>query len=219
MSDIQIFLDESGDLGWHFDKPYREGGSSRFLTIASLVVTPDKRHLPKRLIKKLYTKYGWKPSLEKKWADMRQAERIEFAHRAADLLARNKTDMRYMAITVRKENVQGHIRKDPNKLYNYMIGCSLLNEMARHDLVTFMPDPRSVKVASGNSMHDYLAMKLWFDKQVTTQLNTLPADSATNTNVQFSDMLSGVVQGYFEDHNSVPWQILRDSISYKTLFF
>lgn len=219
MSTVQIYLDESGDLGWNFDKAYREGGSSRYLTIASLVVSPEKRHLPKRLIKKLYTKYRWNTRFEKKWADMRQAERIDFAHRAVSMIEHNKNDIRYMAITVRKENVQQHIRKDPNKLYNYMIGCSLLNEMARHDLVTFVPDPRSVKVASGNSMHDYLGMKLWFDKQVKTQLNTLPADSASNTNVQFSDMLSGVVQSYFEDHNSLPWQIMRDCISYKTLFF
>jgi hypothetical protein len=57
MISVLIYLDESGDLGWSFDKPYRHGGSSRYLTIASLVVDPSKKHFPKRLIKKLYTKF------------------------------------------------------------------------------------------------------------------------------------------------------------------
>jgi hypothetical protein len=122
-------------------------------------------------------------------------------------------------ITVKKENVKQHIRSDANKLYNYMIGLSLLNEMARHNSVTFVPDPRSIKVESGNSLHDYLQTQLWFEKQVATILTTVPCDSAASRNVQFSDMLSGIVQGHFEDGNSKPWTELRNNISYKTLFF
>lgn len=36
--DITVYLDESGDLGWKFDAPYRSGGSSRYLTIAAIAV-------------------------------------------------------------------------------------------------------------------------------------------------------------------------------------
>lgn len=39
---MQIFLDESGDLGWTFNKPNRAGGSSRFITIAGIVI--DEAH-------------------------------------------------------------------------------------------------------------------------------------------------------------------------------
>ena len=28
---MQIFIDESGDLGWILDKPYKKGGSSQYL--------------------------------------------------------------------------------------------------------------------------------------------------------------------------------------------
>jgi len=35
---MHVFLDESGDLGWNFEHPFRMGGSSRFLTLAFLVV-------------------------------------------------------------------------------------------------------------------------------------------------------------------------------------
>lgn len=214
-----IYLDESGDLGWTFTAPYRVGGSSRHLTIASLAVTPSKKHLPKRLIRKLYTKFKWPTNIERKWADMTIAERVWFAKQARALRAKHPDDIRYISITVKKENVQAHIRTDANKLYNYMIGLSLINEMAMHATVTFVPDPRSIKVESGNSLHDYLQTQLWFEKQVATVLTTQPCDSAASLNVQFSDMLSGIVQGHFEDGNSQPWTDLRNHISYKTLFF
>lgn len=218
MSNALIYLDESGDLGWNFDKPYREGGSSRFLTIASLVINPSKKHLTKRLIKNLYNKFKWPPKIEKKWSDMKLSEREYFADKAASLRNRNPNDIRYLSITVRKENVQPHIRRDSNKLYNYMIGLSLINEMSRHQTVVLMPDPRNIKIESGNSLHDYLQIKLWFEKQVPTSLDTTPINSSSSLNIQFADMLSGIVQGHFEDGYSRCWQLLRH-ISYKTLFF
>lgn len=214
-----IYLDESGDLGWKFDKPYRAGGSSRYMTIASLVVSPEKKHLPKRSIKKLYEKFGWPVEEERKWSSMTEAERLRFAEAARTLLKDHPGDVRYMSITVRKENVMDHIRSDKNKLYNYMISLSLLNEMSKHDDVVFVPDPRSVKVESGNSLHDYLQTQLWFEKKSKTILRTQPCDSAACTNIQFADMLSGLVQTHFEDGNSAPWSVLREHLSYRTLFF
>jgi len=214
-----IYLDESGDLGWKFTAPYRNGGSSRHITIASLVVSPSNKHRPKRSIKKLYTKFNWPTNIEKKWADMTLNERLFFAKKAYELQVKYPKDIKYLSITVKKENVRSHIRNDANKLYNYMIGLSLLHEMSKHENITFVPDPRSIKVESGNSLHDYLQTKLWFDKSAETILNTTPLDSASSLNVQFSDMLSGIVQGHFEDGNSSPWTVLRNNISYKTLFF
>lgn len=214
-----IYLDESGDLGWTFTQPYRCGGSSRHLTIASLAVSSSKRHLPKRLIKKLYNKFNWPVSKEKKWSDMSSIERVWFAQKAKELMLSHPSDVSYHSITVKKENVQPHIREDPNKLYNYMICLSLLDEMARHNSVRMIPDPRSIKVESGNSLHDYLQTKLWFDAQVKTTLTTIPCDSASSRNVQFSDMLSGIVQGHFEDKKSKPWDEIGALIKTKTLFF
>jgi len=46
-----IYLDESGDTGWIFDKPYTKGGSSRYLIIAACLLPPDKDHKPERLLR------------------------------------------------------------------------------------------------------------------------------------------------------------------------
>lgn len=218
MSRVNIYLDESGDLGWKFNQPYLSGGSSRYLTISSLVVSKERKESPKRVIKRLYKKHKWATDEEKKWTNMRASERLDFAEFALRLIQR-EPEIKYYAITVQKENVDEHIRQDPNKLYNYMIQLSLINEMANHDEVTFIPDPRMMKVASGNSLHDYLSIKLWFDKKVKTQLQTLPCDSAQSLSIQFTDMLSGVVQSHFEFGNSAPWDILKDNISVKKLYF
>ena len=214
-----IYLDESGDLGWKFNAPYRHGGSSRYLTIASLVVSNSKKHLPKRLVRKLYKKFNWSTNIEKKWSEMSNEERLFFAKKANELHLKYSNDIKYLSITVKKENVQTHIRADSNKLYNYMIGLSLLNEMSKHEKIIFMPDSRSIKVKSGNSLHDYLQTKLWLELGVITKLTTTPSDSASSLNIQFADMLSGIIQGHFEDNHSNIWSEIRNNIHYQTLFF
>jgi hypothetical protein len=219
MTERCIFLDESGDLGWKFDLPYRNGGSSRYLTIASLVASPEKRSLSKRAVKKLYKQFKWPFEQEKKWSGMNAAERLYFAESARKLFLENDGEIKFLSITVRKERVQNHIRQDANKLYNYMIGLSLLDEMSAHDRVSFVPDPRSVKVESGNSLHDYLQTKLWCELNSSCVINTQPCDSCKSQNVQFADMLSGLVQSHFEDGNSGPWNILRSHITSKRLYF
>ncbi len=130
-----VYLDESGDLGWSLDASYGAGGSSRFLTIATICIPPDKKHLPKRLIRGLYQKFGWPTSVEKKWSRMLPRERSEFA-RAARVLCEQHPDISLHSITVKKQNVQEHIRHDSNKLYNYMIRLSLVDLLAGYDDVT-----------------------------------------------------------------------------------
>lgn len=218
MASLVIYLDESGDLGWTFDAPYRSGGSSRYLTIAALCVPVEKSHLPKRLIKKLYQKSNWPVGEEKKWALMQESEKTKFAN-LANVLCNEHGDISLKSITVKKENVSEHIRQDGNKLYNYMIKFLLLQYMKSYDVVTLVPDPRSIKVKSGNSLHDYLQTELWFTEKSSTKLITTPTDSKHCYNLQFADMVSGIVQSRHEDNKNSPFQIIAKKIDCKTLYF
>jgi hypothetical protein len=215
---VTIYLDESGDLGFDFAKPYRIGGSSRFLTIGALCVPPTKKHLPKRVVKGLYSKFGWNPANEKKWADMSGSARTEFAQRAREMCDKNP-DICLHSITVKKQKVMAHIRNDSNKLYNYMIRLSLLDFMATHDAVTLMPDPRAIKVQSGNSLHDYLQIELWFSKVVKTTLITLLHDSQHSLGIQFADMLAGLVHSHYEDSEHNHFVTLCPRIRLTRLYF
>src|SRR5262249_43025828 len=158
---------------WTFDAPYGAGGSSRYLTISAVCVPSAKKHIPKRVIRNLYDKFKWPTNVEKKWSSMTPEKRTEFARMACSMREQH-TDIHLHAIVVKKQNVQAHIRTDSNKLYNYMIRLSLLDRMAKYDNVTMVPDPRSIKVKSGNSLHDYLLTELWFTKNVRTELQTRP---------------------------------------------
>jgi hypothetical protein len=217
MSSI-IYVDESGDLGWNFSAPYRQGGSSRYLTIAALCVPTAKKHIPKRVIKDLYRTFKWTVGLEKKWSEMTPQERGAFAI-AAVKMCEQHTDIHLHGITVKKENVEAHIRNDENKLYNYMIRLSVLDCMAAEDRVSFVPDPRSIKVESGNSLHDYLQTELWFTKKVKTVLITTPMDSKSCRGIQFADMLAGLIQHRFEDKYFEHIQRCACRLRLKTLFF
>lgn len=218
MSSCIFYLDESGDLGWSFDKPYRRGGSSRYLTISALEVPSDKKHLPKRIIRRLYDKYKQPSSEEMKWALMDAAKRTDFAEKAKALCELHN-DIKLNVIVVDKQKVQPHIRADANKLYNYMIKLGFLQRLALYDHVTLVPDPRTIKVESGNSLHDYLQTELWFTAGVATKLSTQPADSKNCLGLQFADMVSGTVQGHFEDGETANFSQLSRLINVQKLFF
>lgn len=213
-----IYLDESGDIGWLFDYPYTRGGSSRYLVIAACQLAPEVDYKPERLLRNIYKHRHWKPGSEKKWARMSPQARTDFAQNAAKLVKTTK-GIELSAIVADKRNVQAHIRQDANKLYNYMVKLLLLEQMAKHDRVTFVPDPRSIKVESGNSLHDYLQTELWFSTGANTQLETTPRDSRHCLNLQFTDMVAGVVQSYYEFGDVRNWDHLKSCITIKTLFF
>jgi hypothetical protein len=215
---LTIFVDESGDLGWNFAAPYRNGGSSRYLTIGALCTPPNKEHLARRVVRDLYSRFGWNTKKEKKWADMSDSARAEFARTARRLRVDN-ADIFFHTITVWKQNVMQHIQSDPNKLYNYMIRLSLLDRMSTHSSVTLIPDPRSIKVESGNSLPDYLQLELWFNKKVQTRLFMMRKESDKCEELQFTDMLSGLVQSFHEDNEQENLQVLGPTIKQSRLYF
>ena len=144
-------MDESGDMGWKFDAPYRKGGSSRFLTIAFIICPSTKSHKLDRIVRKIYEKRGVHfKDTEVKGSSLTIEEKESIARLTVDMLEKN-TDFSLVSITADKRNVADHIRRDPNKLYNHMIQMALLKHVAQYDEVNLIRDNRTVKVASGNS--------------------------------------------------------------------
>jgi hypothetical protein len=138
-----IYLDESGDLGWTFDKPYRNGGSSRFLTIGCVITPLDEVKKVNRLVKKLYKAFQWNPLGEMKWASMSSDQRKIFAEKVKTLQS-SSGNIEYASITVRKSNVIDRMKNEPNLLYNYMSKLLLLQKMAQHDEVRLICKERDL---------------------------------------------------------------------------
>jgi hypothetical protein len=193
---MRIYVDESGDLGWTLDRPFRQGGSSRYLTLACLVLPTPHYKRPRKLIARLYKKYGWRA--ERKAADATPAQKATFCHMATALL-RRYPEIKLDIITVQKSNVQDHIRQDANKLYNFMLGLVIPDHVSQEQDIELMTDARSIKVKSQNSLRDYLQIKLWFDARCPTRVIHLPAVSAQDYTLQFIDWVAHCVWLSYED--------------------
>ncbi len=215
---MNIYLDESGDLGWSFDKQYRKGGSSRFLTIAFIICPSDKKNLLTRIVKKVYNRLKIDFSTEIKGSSLNSTQKQFISQSLYSLLSQHK-DIKIGAITVNKLNVQEHIRQDSNKLYNYMLKLSLLNMVANKPVVNLVRDNRSVKVKSGNSLIDYLQTELWFELKSSTKLIDIPSDSKNVRNLILADWINNIVFGNYEDNNNSAYNILKPIIIEKHLFF
>jgi len=215
---MNIYIDESGDLGWILDKPFQHGGSSRYLAITALIVPKTLSNYPKRIVKKIYSNRKQSTAIEIKGKDLSKDERMKFVQRVVHLL-RRQPSINISSIIVNKRNVQEHIRSDPNKLYNYMVNFALLDKIDKCSAVDFMPDPRSIKVKSQKSLVDYLQTKLWFEYNSATIIRYKPTESHLNINIQFADIVSYVIWRRYEYNKSDAFNILKPHILIKHLFF
>jgi len=146
------------------------------------------------------------------------SEKVYFAKEVIRLLKRYP-EIEILAITVNKRNVQQHIREDPNKLYNYMIGLVLPEKIKLRPTVTFIPDKRSIKVESGNSLVDYLQIKLWFELNASTIIHNQPEESHKARNLQFVDFISHIIWSKFEDNEYSAYNIIKKKVKVIPLFF
>lgn len=169
-------------------------------------------------MRNIYQTFGWSQSVEHKWNSLNSDERSVCAAEIRKLCDSNP-DILIHAIVVKKQNVLAHIQADSNKLYNYMVRLALVKRMAKYDVVTMIPDPRSIKVKSGNSLHDYLQTELWFTEKANTNLLTEPHDSAACKGLQLADFLAGIVQGNFEDNASRDFHTIQPKLFLNRLFF
>ena len=214
----KLYLDESGDLGWTLDKPFRSGGSSQFLSIAYIIVPNEQIKYCNRVVRDIYTLFNVQSNVELKGTSMNEQQKLIAAGKIVKML-KDKPDMCIGAITVKKKNVRYHLREDGNILYNYMIGLSTLNKIQTFGQVEMVRDKRSVKVKSGNSCIDYLKIKLGFDMKSDTILVDNPTESHTELNIMFIDWVANFVWSHYEDGKSDAFNRLTGVLNNQELFF
>ena len=213
-----VYLDESGDLGWILDKPYCHGGSSRYLTIAFVVCPSEKKHLLQRIVADVYRKVKHNPKKELKGSSLSVSDKCFFAEKVRKLVSMNP-DIVVGAITVNKSKVQLHIRQDGNKLYNYMIRLAVLPIVKGEPVVNLIRDNKTIKVKSGHSLIDYLQTTMWFELSSHTRIVDIPSDSKQVKNLIFIDWMNNLIWGRYEDNNTAPYDIIKNVITSKKLFF
>lgn len=211
-----IYLDESGDLGWTLDKPHNHGGSSRFLTLAAVIIPTAKTHLITRVVRGIYKARGRSKASELKSVELRPHERETFIRNLIKI-KKDHSDILFTAITVDKTGVNPAFKKHPNGLYNYMTKLMLVKKIGHLPHVDFIPDARTIKVDLKHSLHDYLRTAL-AENGHDTELVTTPLDSKDHFEIQFADILASVVWSYYEYGNS-HLEKIQDCVSHSKLFF
>ncbi len=99
-----------------------------------------------------------------------------------------------------------------------MMRLAILDYIKDYPNVALITDKRSVKVASGNSMADYLQITLMTEYNSDTRLTDLPFDSKNSLNVQFIDFIANIVWRSYELKDKVAMGILSRYIHSRALF-
>ncbi len=101
-------------------------------------------------------------------------------------------------IVVNKDRVRHELRRDTNILYNYACGLILtpLTQMLKH--ATLHLDCRTIKVASGNSLPDYLRIKLWYELNSSVSVRFRHMDSRECLGIQAADAVANAVFRKYE---------------------
>jgi len=213
---LMVFLDESGDLGWTLDAPYRQGGSSRFLTIAHVMAERQNSKYIGRLVKDVYTSKNKTKNQELKACHLDSADRITIANKTVNLISQGRIEIH--AITVKKDNVSSHLHADSNLLYNYMIKQCIFDRISLNEDVHIVPDNRSIKVKYAHAIETYLKLAL-IEKRYETKLAYTPKESHADKGIQFADYIANIIWRRHEFGDEAAYQIIHGHIRHKKLFF
>ena len=213
-----VYLDESGDLGWNFNKPNKNGGSSRYLTLGYLIIPESKKKVTEKFVQRIYDKYNINPTSEKKGMKFSSHQRRVVAREIVKMMTANP-DFRMGAITVAKEKVWPHVRTDGNKLYDYMIRQSVLDQICKYPHTKLIRDERTIKAQSDRSCIDYLQISLWFDYKVNSLIQDFPSPSHKHEGLILADWITNFVWSNYENGEKAAFTILAPKMKIQTLFF
>jgi len=216
-----VFLDESGDLGWTFDKPNRGGGSSRFITISGIVI--DEQHLKyvNRYISDLYRKYKLTPKIEKKGCNFSDSESTYIVTNLKKVIDKAPS-LRIISITAKKEKVLPKLREDCNIFYNYMLGVLLPDTIRHHDKIKIVLDKRTIKVDHGNNFEAYIKTKCWGELDLAADIDCEYDSSDKNEGIWMADWMANWIWRKYEDNQTTAYNVLHGMMGKnffeKTLF-
>jgi len=208
---MEVYLEESGDLGFTFDKQFRKGGSSRYLTLSFLLTPKKLSHLPKRIVRNLYDKKKHSTRIALKGTELTLPERVNFAGQAAGLLSQYP-EIKVFSVTLDKRTIKRPLLRDGSRLFCQVCRLILLDRIKREPNVILIPDKRSVKVKNGTLLADYLQTEIWFEYDSDTIIENSPLEKQNSLNLQFLDWVGHIIWKKYEDHEIKAYDILKKRV-------
>ena len=233
------YLDESGELGWKFDKPYLDGGASRYFVIAiALGLNENYRRLGK-VVDSLHKLQNWTSRYEKKWATISHGPRETFCQLAAKELASNQ-NIKVLVAVYHKESAPNFLRAvdvralHPNAsekeilaleakykgrthlIYAMLVAETLAEHLPAMDNFTYCPDELN---EGQRTLDAILTYRLLVQQQRETVLNRVDRKQPMQRGLDFADMCAGAVfEAYqFKDQSFLeilkPYIVVKDFTS------
>lgn len=202
---MQIYIDESGDLG-------KKG--KRFFVIAAFMPEKPKRII--NIIKRCCVKFG-KPDDALEELD---GTVLTFPRKQEILYKLNKKDDFHCAYIVEdKKYIAPKLLEDNNLCFNYL-SSHLFKAILKgvNEDVRVIIDERSIKVASKNSLKDYIKLKAlteWgFEKDIVFEYK----DSRDSKNLQAVHIIANVIYGRYTYNIEHLYTIIDNKFIYRIRF-
>lgn len=212
-----IFMDEAGDTGWSLHAPYGRRGSSRFLILAAISIPAGKNHYIERIIRGLYRRRNGRAlSSELKSTELNGWEKKHVAQKLV-ALRQNHPDIFIHGIVAEKANVNNALRVKSESFYVHMAERMLNAELAKHTVVEFFPDARTLKTKDRNALPNYLETRLAIDGHIPS-IMTIPSESGKFLEIQCADIISAMIFSWVEFGDGECLEILRPAMTLTKLY-
>lgn len=229
------YLDESGDLGWKLDRPYQNGGSSRYFVIAIAIGVNDNHRRFGKVVESLHAQQKWTSAKEKKWATIGPGARQVFCQLAAKELASNTEthvfaavyhketapdflrtiDVRAMNPTATESQIQileSHYRGRTHLVYAMMVAETLATHLPPLDTFTYCPDELN---EGQRTLDNIVAYRLLIQNELKMDIRRVDRKQPMQKGLDFADMIAGAVWEAYERKDRSFLEIIEPYITVK----
>lgn len=202
--DQYIFIDESGDPGFKFEK-----GSSKYFVIAC-VIFKDKLEMERTalMIKDLKRELGFKDGTEFKFSQSKNEVKINF------LTQVNKTQWSVVALIIDKTKIRStELKNNKTSFYNYFVKTLIKNNNSIYNA--------KINIDGSGDRDFKRSFKTYLNRELNIKdskkfLDFKFIDSKKDVLIQMSDMICGSIRRYYEADNTDKNIFTRDR-NYKNI--
>lgn len=215
-----VYLDECGDVGWKLDKPFQQGGSSRYFVVGMVIGVNKSYQKFAKIIKNWHKRQGYTTKKEKKWKTSSHEARINFLNFLNDEVISNE-ELMISAVVLNKSKMPPNIdttRKGlQHLLYAYALVKLTLEALDYYQLDTYSYCPDELN-ESYRLLESILEYEVIFKQKNPVKLCRKNVISPMLSGLTCSDMVAGAVWESIENNNPEYFDIIKPNINVIDLF-
>jgi len=201
-----LIFDESGNMG----------KSGRYFVISCIDTRSYKalHNIMKRKLKEAKLKF---PELDNNSNELKSSVAYPaIKYHIVESIA--KKDLTISYIVADLNHVRESLLKEKNLLYNYMMKLLLENLISNEDegsRLNILCDNHTTKVASTNSLSDYIKATFLYEKGIDMELNIrlIDSDASDAFVIQAADFIANSIYSYYEYDKSHNYEVIKPRIN------